>query len=129
MESVGPGVAWLAHIADEHAPPAAAQHQGPTEPCRSASYNQTIVRHLSYARPAIGASARHDVSGIHDLLEAPEIIRHLLRRLFPEQLRYRHTHHSGRWLVAQHDAHVGTRAVGRRREVHRARVVHFGSGK
>jgi hypothetical protein len=54
VESTGPGVAWLARIADEHAPPAAAQHQGPTEPCRSASYYQTIVRHLSYARPAMG---------------------------------------------------------------------------
>jgi hypothetical protein len=54
VELGGPRVAWLARIADEHAPPAAAQHQGPTEPCRSASYYQTIVRHLSYARPAMG---------------------------------------------------------------------------
>src|SRR5215210_605396 len=54
VEPVRPGITWLAHVADEHAAPAAAQHQGPAEPGRSASYNHTVVRHSSYARPAIG---------------------------------------------------------------------------
>jgi hypothetical protein len=54
VESAGPGIPGLSDVADEHTPPAATQHQGPAEPCRSSSYNKTVVRHVSYARPATG---------------------------------------------------------------------------
>src|SRR5687767_13491 len=70
-----------------------------------------------------------DLSAFHYLLESAEVILHLLRWLFAQELRDCRSELAGRRIVAEHHPNLGSAAIAYRAEVDRARIAHIRAGK
>ena len=123
VRRVRPAVAWPPGVTDEHAPPAAAEHEGGAEPGRATPDHDAIVVRRQGAQAGAGGGGR--VTCLHHLLQAAEVVGDLLVRGRAEQVGHGFPDLTGGGRVARDDADLGA-ATARGDEQHRPCLVHFG---
>src|SRR5207245_148899 len=79
------------------------------------------------ARSQARQSERRELTGLHHLLEAAEVVHYLPLGILASKLGHRRAEPSGRWRIAQDDPDLG--AVLHGGEVDQSRVVDLGTGQ